>query len=85
LPSPARAERLVADFLAGQKERRPTPIEAPSTIHEATVSAEIRTWVARQKSLHAAAQTLVPDARHGARLKRWQMADEWLAIVAVRV
>ena len=50
LPSMARAEREVAGFLTGQKERRPTRIVPPSTPHDAQVAAEIRAWIARQKS-----------------------------------
>ena len=61
LPSMERAERLVGDFLQGQRERRPTRIVPPSTPHDVQVAAELRAWVARQKSSFDTALKLATD------------------------
>lgn len=61
LPSLARAEKLVAEFLEGQKTRMPTKITPPSTLHDVQVASEIRAWISRQKSTMAAAMQHATD------------------------
>lgn len=63
LPSLARAERLVTDFLSGLRERRAVAIQAPATANDAAIASEIRDWLAAQDSPFSAAKNKLSDPR----------------------